>query len=244
MRKYFIHNGIEPQGPFDINELKKRGVNKDTLIWFEGLPNWTSAENIDELKDILIVSVPPPLKTDQITLTFNKEYIQQETKPQDKTIYPKKKRKVGRLILFIIIAFLLIGIGIMIGNIRESNGDINFYSFQEHKMSYEELKMAIEEIENARPEDFLNGIYYYRENFIGDKFIVECEITNEALVARYKDVVIRVTYKSKTGTEIGNKDLTFYEIFPPNSTKKLRFKIDKNKNVNDLDFEVIGATPY
>jgi hypothetical protein len=60
----------------------------------------------------------------------------------------------------------------------------------------------------------------------------------------YKDVVIRVTFYSKTETSLGSKEYTIYETFPPNNTKKVSLKIDNYKDVNSLGWEVVDATPH
>jgi len=61
MKKYFLHDGQNNIGPFNLEELKERKVTKNTSIWYEGLSDWTTAGNIEELKPIL-TETPPPLK--------------------------------------------------------------------------------------------------------------------------------------------------------------------------------------
>jgi len=60
MKKYFYSDGIEKHGPFSLDELKYEGIKIDTLIWFEGLEDWTPANDVDELRPILEL-IPPPL---------------------------------------------------------------------------------------------------------------------------------------------------------------------------------------
>jgi hypothetical protein len=60
MKKFYIHNGTEQMGPFDVDELKARDIHSDTPIWHEGLENWTTASQVEELKNILKNSSPPP----------------------------------------------------------------------------------------------------------------------------------------------------------------------------------------
>ncbi|HEY6162751.1 MAG TPA: DUF4339 domain-containing protein [Bacteroidia bacterium] len=62
MKKYYLHNGIEQQGPFDAEDLKSRTITRETPIWYDGLPDWTKAGDIPELQS-LFVSSPPPFKT-------------------------------------------------------------------------------------------------------------------------------------------------------------------------------------
>ena len=86
--------------------------------------------------------------------------------------------------------------------------------------------MSVEEMEKADPTRFLSADGTYSQNFFGTKFKVDCEITNTATVASYKDVVVRVTYYAKTKTVLGTNDYTIYEVFPPTSKKTVKLKID------------------
>ncbi len=60
MKHYFYAENDQQLGPFNIEELKTKLIKKSTLIWTEGLQDWTNASEIEELKDILI-SEPPPI---------------------------------------------------------------------------------------------------------------------------------------------------------------------------------------
>ena len=60
MRLYYFVENDQQLGPFTIEELKSKRLKKSTLVWTDGLPDWTSADQVEELKEI-IVSEPPPL---------------------------------------------------------------------------------------------------------------------------------------------------------------------------------------
>ncbi|CAM3545568.1 DUF4339 domain-containing protein [Flavobacterium gelidilacus] len=62
MKKYFLNDGTENKGPFDIEELKLHKITRTTKVWFEGLEEWQNAEEIEELK-IIFTSTPPPIKS-------------------------------------------------------------------------------------------------------------------------------------------------------------------------------------
>jgi len=54
MKLYYISKNSQPkEGPFNLDELKKIKIDKDTLVWYEGLEEWKSANEIDELKDLI-----------------------------------------------------------------------------------------------------------------------------------------------------------------------------------------------
>ena len=41
--QYFIVINDVQQGPFSIDELRQRNITSDTLVWAEGMPQWTPA---------------------------------------------------------------------------------------------------------------------------------------------------------------------------------------------------------
>jgi hypothetical protein len=60
MKKYFHSDGKEKHGPVSLDQLQQENIGKDTLIWFEGLDDWTPASEVEELRPILELR-PPPL---------------------------------------------------------------------------------------------------------------------------------------------------------------------------------------
>ena len=104
--------------------------------------------------------------------------------------------------------------------------------------------MTVEEMETAKPMSFLAVNGTYSENFWGDKFNLSCTVTNKATIASYKDLVIRVTYYTKTKTSLGIKDYTIYEVFKPKTERTISMKIDNYQNVNSIDLDIIQALPY
>ncbi len=61
---FYAHNG-QQAGPVSFDQLKSlfanRTINKDSLIWKQGMTNWTALKDIEELKSFLGGSTPPPL---------------------------------------------------------------------------------------------------------------------------------------------------------------------------------------
>lgn len=74
MKKYYVHDGQDQSGPFDVHILKENKIRKDTPIWFEGLNDWTRAVKIDELKEF-ILPIPPPYKQAPPSLTSESKKV-------------------------------------------------------------------------------------------------------------------------------------------------------------------------
>ncbi len=120
MSKYFLHDGQNQLGPFDKSELKEKKIAIDTPIWYEGLPDWTTAGELSELKDLFVLAPPPFKKIEKtapiLAIPVGNENIKPESaslpKKEDAKIgdTTKKKFKFGLLHYIIIGSILLIGI--------------------------------------------------------------------------------------------------------------------------------------
>lgn len=112
MIQYFLHDGNQERGPFDMEQLKTQNLKKDTKIWHEGLESWTTVDKLVELKDLLIRKTPPPLlkPTEEIKSITSKLEQAPPTYSNPNTyteqVIVKKKSK---LIPIIIISLLVIG---------------------------------------------------------------------------------------------------------------------------------------
>jgi len=238
MKKFYLHNGTEQLGPFDVDDLKTKGINKDTPIWYEGLPDWTTADKIDELKELLKTATPPPFGTKQTPPPIKKP-AQQQTTSQTQTA--KKKSNAGLIIGIIVGIVLLVGGGLFIlANMNHSGGS----TLDSGANTYEEKVMTVEEMEKADPAKFLDASGTYNQNFWGDAMKVHGSIVNNATVANYKDVVVEVIFYSGTDTELDRKQYQIFDFFPAHTTKAFEFKIDKPSACKKLGWNAISATPY
>ena len=59
MKKYYIYKSFKKNGPFSLQELCRKEIKKNDLIWFKGLDDWVKASEIEELKDYFDPSPPP-----------------------------------------------------------------------------------------------------------------------------------------------------------------------------------------
>lgn len=61
---FYAVNGSQ-QGPVSIEQLKalfaNRTINKDSLVWKQGMANWAALQEVEELKSFLGGNTPPPL---------------------------------------------------------------------------------------------------------------------------------------------------------------------------------------
>ncbi len=61
---YYAVNGTQ-QGPVSIDQLRAlfagRTINRESLVWKQGMANWAALQDVEELKSFLGGNTPPPL---------------------------------------------------------------------------------------------------------------------------------------------------------------------------------------
>lgn len=60
MEKYYISDGKTETGPYSLEQLKQIPLNKNSLIWKQGMEKWLKISELPELKE-LVYAVPPPV---------------------------------------------------------------------------------------------------------------------------------------------------------------------------------------
>lgn len=68
-------------------------------------------------------------------------------------------------------------------------------------------------------------------------------IANKATVAKFKDIVLEVTYFSQTDTPIETQEYTIYEYFEPQHSKEFQIKVYPPEAMKKFGLEVKSATP-
>jgi hypothetical protein len=236
MKKYYIFNGTVQLGPFDLEDLKSQTITKDTPIWFEGLADWTIAGKVEEISSLFDVPKPPPFRGNETVLPFKSEPNQQVLPSKPKTI--KKGVSVGSVFLW---TGLALGVIILFLVIRE-----NFYvihnSGDEYIETVEEEVLTQEDRERLEPAKFLHADGKYRETILGNKIRIFGVVTSSATVVSYKDAVVKVTYYSKTKTELGSEKYVVYESFSPGSMVEFELKVDNYSDVETIGWEVVDAS--
>lgn len=154
MKKYYYAVGKKKFGPFSFDELLEKNLDSDTLIWFDGLPDWAPLSSFPEF-DVKTNNQPPPLKFKE------KENSKSSTK----------------IIVSIIFGLLVIGIGIGIYAYPKIQADKKFDDALEvfkntDSISYGVFKELAEQ--NYPKAHFILGLYYERlEDSISAKSMFE-----------------------------------------------------------------------
>jgi hypothetical protein len=108
--------------------------------------------------------------------------------------------------------------------------------------AYKENIKNIAAIEKATPTKFLIMKANYSKNWLGTKLKIKGTISNRATIASYKDIVVGITYYSKTKSEIEKTEQTVFEIVAPNTHLDINLKIDNMSKADSIGWKIISAT--
>lgn len=216
MKKYFIHDGKDQQGPFTVDELKTKGLTAKTMIWFDGISNWTEAQFIPELKEFAISTPPPFEKQNPINQTFDKakKVVDKDYVNEIENKIPNDTGKKAFKYLLIVLAIL--GLAFIINMLlpsqerKEKNNATEFLTIQDTKLRH------------------MNPNGYWGDNDKPLYWDIEGHITNSAKLTSYKDIKLEVEFFTQTNTSLGKTTLTVYKIFPPNNLQKKYSKYDRD----------------
>jgi hypothetical protein len=109
-----------------------------------------------------------------------------------------------------------------------------------NEKTYEENKESLADKEKNNPARFLVVDNKDRGNLIGQTVIVG-HLTNNATVCTYKDVEVKLTFFSKTGSKLDEAIETVYETIPPGEKVKFKIKYFAAKGTDNVTVQVVKA---
>lgn len=214
MKKYFLHDGTEPSGPFDFEELKAQRITKKSPVWFEGMENWKYAEEVDELSSLFVV-LPPPISTFSATPPT-----------------PKVERKIGtRKILGLSKNTFWIGCGILVLLVFT----YFFNNLQEERSRELKQKNHKTEVENRN--------YELQQKEIENQKIIEAEAAKAAAARMTEEkkqtFSNRILEIQKTIEDYqANIEVTEKKLEKASGFKVLRTEKEKKEQMNLLQNEI------
>ncbi|HLP55026.1 MAG TPA: GYF domain-containing protein [Fluviicola sp.] len=270
MKKYHYSDGQNQFGPLSIDELKDASIGRDTFVWFEGLESWTKAGEIEELKE-LFKSTPPPFPNSSSTpppFTHKSQNTTQQVPQYKKPGFFGKPLGIATIVLVGIVAILaVLRIATRGDNSTDNYDEPSYYDTEsvqtdessnddyyesggsytpasntEQPKSAEELREELYRKEMRDPENYLSVSYDIGYRLLSGKDEIKGEIYNNATMATFKDVVLTVTYSSKTGAELGSENYVIYEYvyagsstpfnirtYSPSGTKQIGVSVNSAK---------------
>ena len=108
-QQFYIAVSGQQTGPFSLDDLRTKNIQRETLIWTEGLDTWTKAEQVELVKDILRPT-PPPISGFESKSTFQQipPPISPTPRPTGKYFGYELARRRDRFFAVIIQSIILI----------------------------------------------------------------------------------------------------------------------------------------
>ena len=105
---------------------------------------------------------------------------------------------------------------------------------------YEKTKESLEQTEQKNPAKFITVDGDKKKNLLGQT-VVRADINNNAKIVTYKDVDVKITFYSKTGTVLEEDHETVYENIAPGTSVHFKSKFFTPKGTDSVGFKVVEA---
>jgi hypothetical protein len=94
MTYYFIKDGDNETGPFTVQQLKLKLIQKDTLVWSAGIQEWTNAGQVYELKELFTPKLSSvAFAKNKIVKILSNKLLKQNLKKVSYQVIFNKERK-------------------------------------------------------------------------------------------------------------------------------------------------------
>ncbi|WP_366183639.1 GYF domain-containing protein [Flavobacterium ovatum] len=157
MNSYFLHNGVESSGPFTIEELKTKNIKATTPVWCQGMSDWTTASEVEELKSLLTVN-PPPIKNfvpvvNPVSAPTPTPKVETPKTKKNKSIFGLNKSVFTFILFFGVLIIASFFLSMYQDNRREASELKNKqteknnvqYRLQQKEIEEQKIQMAIQE---------------------------------------------------------------------------------------------------
>ncbi|MEO6488786.1 MAG: hypothetical protein ABIO04_02505 [Ferruginibacter sp.] len=105
---------------------------------------------------------------------------------------------------------------------------------------YEKGKMSVAEMEKKNPIQFLSVSGSDKKNILGQT-VINGIMINNAKIASFKDIDIKLSFYSKTGALLEEDHEMIYETLSPGESKSFKSKYFAAKGTDSVGMKVIGA---
>ncbi|MGC4100793.1 DUF4339 domain-containing protein [Ferruginibacter sp.] len=233
MKKYYLHNGTQQEGPFDFEELKLKNLTGNTPVWFEGLSEWTTIENVEELKSIIVVT-PPPFAAKTAAPPPIQEPIVQEEYPGNNQ---QKNNATLRKLLMLAGLIVIVLIGIFVYNQilhkdAEHTQDVIKNLDEEAKKEEEQKKAAVKS--NISTYITAENNEYFSPTLGGIKNLkVTVSNKTDYLIDKVK---VNIKYIKLSG-EVWDTKLIEFNLLEPNT--KLTKQIEDTERGTKVQLEIV-----
>lgn len=239
MKKYFLHDGTESCGPFDIEELKAKKITKKTPVWFEGMEHWKTAGEIPELTS-LFSALPPPISF------FSPPPV---TPKVEKTVGERKIFGLSRTTFLIAAGVVsLTAATIVFKSVQENRSrelklknhktQVENYQYQlqqkeieeQKTLAAEEEKAAAERLAKGRKEAANNRLVVIQQTLV--EYQTKLEETEKKLINSAGFKLLRTASDKKQQMDLLQNNINFYQTEMDklrNASDQLKLELEKTQ---------------
>ncbi|MEP6712369.1 MAG: hypothetical protein ABJA37_08140 [Ferruginibacter sp.] len=105
---------------------------------------------------------------------------------------------------------------------------------------YENTKESLAQTEQKNPARFLSVEGNNKKNLLG-QMVIRGKVSNNAKVVAYKDIDIKLSFYSKTGTLLEEDHETVYETVHPGASSNFKSKYFAPKGSDSVALHIAGA---
>ena len=128
----------------------------------------------------------------------------------------------------------------LIGTLLVASCSSNGKKDDSKKDAYEQTKENLGETEKKTPARFITVSGHDKHNLLGQT-VVKGTLNNNATVASYKDVQLKLTFYSKTGALLEEDAETVFETIAPGKSADFKTKYFAPKGTDSVALKVMGA---
>lgn len=226
MKKYYYLYEDVQHGPVSLEELKEVNLTRDTLVWYEGIAEWTKAESLTDLNHLFVATPPPPPKKQESV----PPPIPQQSKTKSEQVEQKKPK--SNILLFVIGVFVLIGLIYLVQNIKSSAANQAVQAVEENKQINESLAQQEKESRqeiisqlNTVKEEVIN----HTSKLLGGFTDVVIKLDNPTKF-KFKYVKVEISYFKENGGFYKTDELIYYNVDPFSSQELTAPETDRGSS--------------
>ena len=107
----------------------------------------------------------------------------------------------------------------------------------------EELRQELKTKEQSNLYDYLSVEYKLDYKLLAGKDVIKGVIKNKASIAKFKDVVLTITFFTETDTELKTQDVPIYKFVGPNSSTEFELNLTPPPGRKKIRVKIKNATP-
>jgi hypothetical protein len=228
MKKYFVRLRNKQYGPATIEELKRMGIDRSTLVWYKGLAQWTPAGQVPEISDALFGSAGAGSSASASRQVGRQQQQRKRQTSIDDIVkdYADKESTAPRKAKFVLLIAVMAVVAGIVAYQNQRAKDIN-NTEPLPVIADTVIKKDNMEGKITAPKKVLEAIH--PENFITiDASLANATVSgtvfNTASVTTYKNIVLTIYYMDAEGTNIDLEEYTVPDIIKPGRSANFSFK--------------------